>query len=114
MSREAVLILEDNDEKLFNVLLKFKDVIAKKEVYIARNVEQAKAFVLTDPGLLWVFLDEELGPGCGTGTQFLEWLLVSAPMMILHVVATSYSLEACKRWRVMCEAVCIPIQRSWP
>ncbi len=113
MSRISILILEDNDEKIQNILVKYKDLFKNNEVFIARSVETAKWYISADPGGIWLFLDYELAPGCGTGTEFLDWMLAKAPQFLHRVIAISYSLEACKLWRAMCEKAGIPIERSW-
>lgn len=109
----SILILEDNDDKVMKILTTYKDMVKNNPVFIARSSAQAVGFILASPGEFYLFLDQELMPGNGSGTQLLEWILAKPNCGLIGVVATSFSLSACKFWRELCEKAGIPIERAW-
>lgn len=99
---QAVLILEDNNDKIANIFMKYGELLRYQTVFIARTVETAKAFVESDPGLMTIFVDYELDPGCGDGLQFMNWLMLNAAHFVERVVITTFSLTVGKEIARLC------------
>ncbi len=111
--REAVLILEDNDDKTSLILSKYRDTLRHKPVFIARSVEDAKSFLSADQGLVVCFLDHDLGFGCGTGMELLEWLALVMPHFVFRIYITAAGLSTSEQMRKFCEKHNFPHERLY-
>jgi hypothetical protein len=71
-----LLVLEDNPDKLSNLLLRYRDRYKENTLVICDTVPKAQAMiqklVSEEPFELW--LDEELRGG-GSGHEFFKWLI---------------------------------------
>ena len=88
----TVMILEDNNAKIENILTK-NDCFNQSTVLIVRSCAMAKQLLLTMPTKerFVLYVDYELFPGCGSGFEFLEWVLPALKGRIDEVVITSMS-----------------------
>lgn len=107
----AVLILENDDGKIINIFSKYLDYLKKKDIFIARTVAQAQRFLADDPGIVTMFVDYELDPGCGNGVEFLEWVSMTFSHFVELVVITSLSAEYSKQMCRLCSKHGIPFER---
>lgn len=107
----VVLILEDNDDKIVNIFMKYAETLRGKEIFIARSVAQAQHYLAGDPGITTLFVDYELDPGCGNGIELLEWVMITFIHFIELIVVTTlnpgYSKQMCR----LCTQHGVPFER---
>lgn len=72
-----LLILEDNGDKVSNLLLRYPDKLTETSV-ICKTVKAAQYFLqkMENPEPFELWLDNDLGPG-GNGIAFLSWCIES-------------------------------------
>jgi hypothetical protein len=74
-------------------------------------VIRAKQIVDTlckEPFSFILYVDYELDPGCGFGTEFLDYMIAKYPSHIFSVVVTTMSREIAGRMLKQCSAALIP------
>ena len=109
---QAVLILEDNDAKIAGFFMKYSELLNQQTVFVARTVEAAQAFIESEPGLVTIFLDYELSPGCGDGLTFLKWVLKYSLPFIEHVYITTFSALVATEMAELLSVHNIPHERA--
>lgn len=102
-----ILILEDNQDKVGNFLIK-QEGIKEPMIWFQRQLE-AQEFVEIYNGQIQLVLDEELWPGCGSGHQFLEWVIEKHKNKIKSVIVNTFSITMRKVMAEMVNKAQIPL-----
>lgn len=87
----TVLVLEDNNDKIVQLLNKYPDIFVGRTILIMRNEVEAELFMSTVTGQVILVIDYELDPGCGDGLSFLKFCLSRYSLYIEEVILTTFS-----------------------
>lgn len=100
-----LLILEDNFDKILNLLVRFREEIAGLTILIADSETKAQLLIeelIAFEAETWtLWLDQELIPSGGTGYSLLSWCITEYHTPD-HVKIITHSLDYGKKMAQLC------------